>query len=90
MKHKRDIEVFVEQLKLEPCPFCGSDKIKLSSKTTTIKFQTKSHVQFYCNNCHTYGPRVLTDRDYNLNYPYMVDKLSIIESANKWNTRAKN
>lgn len=89
-KYKID-EEFVDKLELDSCPFCGSTKIRLSSKTTQINRKTGSHVCFYCWDCNTYEPRVVVhSRDYHLNYPYMVSKDVIEEAANRWNKRIKN
>lgn len=35
-----------------PCPFCGSTKLDISRKSN-------GHICVYCENCQTYGPRVL-------------------------------
>ena len=44
-----------------PCPFCGGTKIKYSLKTAG-RFERYYHAQFYCNDCHTYGPRVNSEK----------------------------
>lgn len=36
----------------KPCPFCGSTKLDISSKSN-------GHDCVFCKNCQTYGPRVL-------------------------------
>lgn len=36
----------------KPCPFCGSTKLYISSKSN-------GHTCVYCRSCLTYGPRVL-------------------------------
>lgn len=38
--------------KAKPCPFCGSTKLDISSKSN-------GHTCVYCRSCLTYGPRVL-------------------------------
>lgn len=44
---------------IKPCPFCQSNDIRYSVKTTTIKFEPAYHAAMYCNHCHCYGPRIL-------------------------------
>lgn len=44
--------------KLKPCPFCGSEKIGYSIKTTR-RWERKYHVAMYCKDCNCYGARVL-------------------------------
>lgn len=38
--------------KASACPFCGSTKLDISSKS-------KGYICVFCMNCHTYGPRIL-------------------------------
>lgn len=49
--------------KLKPCPFCGSENIDISDKTTTIGIKRKRHVACYCKDCHCYGPRLICKED---------------------------
>lgn len=44
--------------KLNPCPFCDSEKIGYSIKTTG-RWERKYHVAMYCKDCNCYGARVL-------------------------------
>lgn len=48
---------------LNPCPFCGSTKIKYSLKTVTSNWERYYHAVCYCDDCHTYGPRVLSEKE---------------------------
>lgn len=48
---------------IKTCPFCQSDDIRYSVKTTTIKFKPAYHATMYCNHCHCYGPRILYKTD---------------------------
>lgn len=49
--------------KIKHCPFCGSDNIDVSDKTTTINLKRKRHVALYCKDCHSYGPRLICKED---------------------------
>lgn len=44
--------------KVKPCPFCGSEKIDYSVKTCG-RISGKYHVAMYCKECNCYGARVL-------------------------------
>lgn len=48
-------------MKLEPCPFCGSRDIKISFKRVAQFSFCYYQVAMYCNDCRTYGPRILTE-----------------------------
>lgn len=52
---------------LKPCPFCGSFDIKLSRKKSG-HFKQQYQVSMYCDNCHCYGPRVLSDSFDHIDY----------------------
>ena len=47
-------------VKLKPCPFCGSTDIRYSLKITG-HFDVRYHASMYCNKCHCYGARTLTE-----------------------------
>jgi Lar family restriction alleviation protein len=68
---------------LKPCPFCGSEKLDVSDKTTTISWKRKRHVSIYCKYCNSYGPRVLSQEE---DYRHAV-KESIIKAKELWNRR---
>lgn len=44
------------------CPFCDSDKLDISIKTSG-RWERYYHVVVYCKNCHAYGPRVISRVD---------------------------
>ena len=76
---------------LKPCPFCGeSEKIKFSLKRTG-RFEVQYHAAMYCDNCHTYGPRVLTPKVKHNDYKgraAMESNEEIRKQAKMaWNTR---
>ena len=53
---------------LKPCPFCGGRDIKYSTKSNHRGRKLQYHASYYCNTCHCYGSRVLSQnveqRDY--------------------------
>lgn len=51
------------------CPFCSSDKLDISIKTSG-RWERYYHVAVYCKNCHCYGPRVIIRVD---NYRKVTD-----------------
>ena len=72
--------------KIKCCPFCGSDKIDYSIKTTG-RWERKYHVAMYCKDCNCYGKRILitpleTSR-YDVERNVKYKQLAI----NAWNTR---
>lgn len=84
MKKKYEAEEYYNSLHKKCCPFCGSYKVKLSSKTAD-NGKTR-HVQCYCDNCHAYGPRVRTEAKYGANYPYDFSDITVIDKAVElWN-----
>lgn len=42
------------EIKLKPCPFCGSTDIRLSIKRAKYPYWYSA---MYCNSCHCYGAR---------------------------------
>ncbi len=51
--------------KLKPCPFCGSDSIKVASKKIELRQneQTRQHRHMFyatCNKCHSRGKPIRT------------------------------
>jgi hypothetical protein len=51
---------------LKPCPWCKSNSLDISDKSTTISFKRKRHVSVYCKKCNSYGPRVVgEEQDWN-------------------------
>lgn len=51
-------------MRLRNCPFCGGNKTGISEKSVSRDHGTSTQYQVavYCNSCHTYGPRVLTEK----------------------------
>ena len=47
-------------MELKSCPFCGSNKLDVSCKTTTSSTGRVYHVVVFCKECRCYGPRVLS------------------------------
>ena len=47
-------------MELKSCPFCGSNKLDISCKTTTSSTGRIYHVVVFCKECRCYGPRVLS------------------------------
>lgn len=75
--------------KLKPCPFCGSNDIRFSAKTSTSNRNRIYHFAMYCRDCNCYGSRVLWSHDGKTNR-YDFDKhLEFRQWAeNAWNRRA--
>jgi transposase-like protein len=74
------------------CPFCGSAKIKYSLKTTG-RFEKYYHAQFYCTSCHTYGPRVNSEKVEGTyrDRIHIEQNTALREQAKEaWNKRAYN
>ena len=74
---------------LRNCPFCGSSKIKYSVKSKGEYFQAAC----YCDDCHSYGPRVLSDKydkhqfTYSLKYVVKNDSALKAKAEAAWNNR---
>lgn len=74
--------------KLKPCPFCGSDKLKIDSKRT-FAYGNKKHcsVTVRCMKCHARSPVVgikMPDGRYN---EREICEEAVIEA---WNRRVDN
>ena len=74
------------------CPFCGGDDIRYSTKVTHGGRKLQYHASYYCNKCHCYGPRVLSNQvdqyDY-FNRKEMEASMNLQENAAlKWNKRS--
>ena len=48
----------MNEIKLKPCPFCGSNNIDYSIKTCG-SYRRQYHVAMYCKECNCYGKRTL-------------------------------
>ena len=62
---------------VQPCPFCGGTDIQYSLKTLGAR-RAKYHAAMYCNSCHCYGPRTITDGNIGAK----------AEAIKQWNRRA--
>ena len=77
--------------KLKPCPFCGGEALDYSSKTVQCDYgyNRRERVCVYCEECNTYGPRVLTEKVRNHAYPreYVNIDMACEKAAEAWNRR---
>jgi Lar family restriction alleviation protein len=84
----------MSEIKLLPCPFCGSEKLKIESKSGKIHYYEKDGMKPWqnvvfsirCNNCHARGGTASAD------LPTMTrDNVKKDDAQNraieKWNTR---
>ena len=78
---------------LKPCPFCGGEDIRCSFKVSG-RFIKQYRVAMFCNDCHTYGPRVLTIKtdpdDYRGRCLITKDEKYEAAATEAWNRRADN
>lgn len=75
-------------MNLNPCPFCSSPKIKYSTKKSGKYKEEYYQAAFYCDDCHAYGPRVISkkfDGDYITGYYIRNDEILKAEAAKLWN-----
>ena len=70
---------------LKPCPFCGSDKLKLEKKATKYKGHKAYVASIRCNSCHASGGTVT-----NLTSPYAVKEDVEDVARRRWNRRAND
>lgn len=77
---------------IAPCPFCGSTKIKHSLKISG-RWDVYYHSAMFCTECHTYGPRYLSNKIPHNDYPGRTaienDITLKIEAIKLWNRRMK-
>lgn len=75
--------------KLTPCPFCGGEDIRYSIKVTGRFNEKRYHASFYCNSCHCYGPRILSDVviGYASRSAIEQDESLKIKAAEAWDNR---
>lgn len=72
------------ETELKPCPFCNSNDIRYSEKTTTVNYKRRYRLAYYCNKCHCYGPRFLTiEKD---SYKEITDD-ERLKAKELWNER---
>ena len=78
---------------LKPCPFCGGTDIRCSFKVSG-RFIIQYRVAMFCNDCHTYGPRVLTIKkehdDYRGRDAVTKDEKYEAAAAEAWNRRGED
>ena len=76
---------------LKPCPFCGSNNLDVSMKTSG-KYKQCFQCCVYCKSCRTYGPRVLSERRSKAvaMSPAKIreDDILIDQTIDAWNNRA--
>ena len=73
----------MSEQKLKPCPFCGSNKLKLVKKRKRYKGHNAYTASVRCNCCHARGGTVL-----NLSIPYAVKEDVESIAFERWNRRA--
>lgn len=83
-----------EAVKLRPCPFCGSKKLKIESKGTDVRhrYVRKLTVSVRCNRCFARGGTVSGEVPDYMGGVAKSDKLTSIAALNeraaeKWNRR---
>ena len=69
---------------LKPCPFCGSNKVKLVKKKTKYKGHNAYVASVRCNCCHARGGTVT-----NLTVPYAVKEDVEYRAFKLWNMRGE-
>lgn len=67
---------------IKPCPFCGSENVKLLKKRTMYYGHTAYTASIRCNRCHARGGTVI-----NLTAPYAVKEDVEAIARERWNTR---
>lgn len=73
----------MNEIKLKPCPFCGSGSLKIIKKRTVYKGRKAYVASVRCNHCHARGGTML-----NLTLPYAVKEDVEKETILRWNRRA--
>ena len=68
--------------KLKPCPFCGSEKLKLVKKRVVYKGHKAYVASVRCNCCNARGGTVI-----NLTIPYAVKEDVESTAYERWNRR---
>ena len=75
----------------KPCPFCDSTDIHYSTKSVNNNGICIIRQCCFCNNCNTYGPRVLSKHINRTDYTERELVMNSSELKNqaieKWNTR---
>lgn len=73
------------EIKLKPCPFCGSSRLKLVKRNISYKEKKAYVASIRCNCCNARGGTVL-----NLTIPYAVKEDVENEAIQRWNRRVEN
>lgn len=77
---------------LKNCPFCGSGDIRYSFKVKGTTYK-QYYATMYCNGCHAYGTRTLTDKikwdNYTDRRNYETDEQFKVNAIAAWNTRVE-
>ena len=81
---------YIEEIK--PCPFCGGKGIRYSLKTKGRWSDKQYHATMYCNSCHCYGRRTLTEKikadDYAGRRAVAENQVIKQEAIKAWNRRS--
>lgn len=87
----------MQNTELKPCPFCGSNKLKLESKNGRIHYHEKDGMRQWqnvvfsvrCNSCHARGSTTSADLPTMGMYGDLVTKKNnaIERAIEAWNTR---
>ena len=93
MTHTKTEEKRVQTMaELKPCPFCGGTDIRYSLKITG-RWEVRYHASMYCNKCHCYGARTLTEKldcdDYKGRHHIEQDETIRQKAVDLWNTRTQ-
>lgn len=72
---------------LKPCPFCGSEDIRFSNKTTSAG--RKRHVAMFCNNCNCYGQRTILNMANDKKWLSSKERehFGLSDAVDAWNNR---
>ena len=80
---------YIEEV-IKPCPFCGGEDIRYSLKTKGTR-DAQYHATMYCNSCHCYGRRTLTEKikrdDYSGRRAIAENQTIKQEAIKAWNRR---
>lgn len=75
-------------MKIKPCPFCKSNRIQFSSKTTgNNRRKIQRHIAMYCEDCHCYGPRTIVTLAENESYKDITNEKYQNIAISSWNKR---
>ena len=89
----------MSEIKLKPCPFCGSEKLKIDMKSKAKRYYGSGMLYNYtatvrCNVCHARGcteSGFVRPRKYVAENDWLKDEISIDELKQRaikaWNTR---